>query len=256
MADEPQDSLLSADNQTETTQWYSEKHKELVAQKGWENSDGVLESYSELEKSTGSKIKLPTPESSKEEISAFYDKIGRPVNAEGYELARPDLPEGMTYNESFEKAITAIAYEEGISKQQLQTLSKAFNEYQIQEFTNFSSELQRTQEEGERSLKEEWGVKYDENLEVAKRACKELGSDEFNQLLIESKLGNNPIFIKTFREIGLKIMDDTLIKGTQGDKTKDEYVPAYKDSPEMYKNDTSEEGEKARVWFKARGVEA
>ena len=255
MVDEPQDSLLSADNPIETTQWYSEEYKEVVSQKGWENADSVLKSYSELEKSTGSKIKLPTPESSKEEISAFYDKIGRPVNAEGYELARPDLPEGMTYDEGFEKAITAIAYEEGISKQQLQVLSKAFNEYQVNEFTNFSSELQRTQEEGERSLKEEWGAKYDENLEVAKRACKELGSDEFTQLLVESKIGNNPVFIKTFRDIGLKIMDDTLIRGASADKTKEEYKPQYPNSPEQYRNDTSEEGEKARAWFKARGIE-
>jgi len=254
---EPEGDLLTAENQEQTTQnWrdgVADEYREGVSK--FETPNDLAKGYLEIEKLSGSKIKLPTPESSAEEVSAFYDRVGRPANADGYELPRPDMPEGMTYNEDFEKAIRSVAYEAGISKAQLQALSKAFNEYQVQEYTNFNAELQRTHEEGERVLKEKWGAKYDENLEVARRACKELGDEDFTNLLVESKLGNNPVFIKAFHNIGMKILNDTLVKGEGGGEKKDEYVPAYKDSPGMYANDTSEEGEKARAWFKAHNIE-
>ncbi len=47
-------------------------------------------------------------------------------------------------------------------------------------------------------------------------------------------------------------MDDTLIRGTQ--TTEEEYVPQFKDSPEMYRNGEDEESKKARAYFQARGI--
>lgn len=249
-----EENLLTETKDAGTQNWYPDEHKELVERTGWKDSGAALKSYTELEGMMSSRIKLPTPESSAEEVSAFYDKIGRPVNAEGYELTRPELPEGMTYDENFEKAVCSIAYEAGISKAQLQAIAKAYNEYQVEQFNTLTAELTKTFDEGKAALQSEWKDKYDANLEVARRACKELGGDDFVALLEENKIGNNPVFIKTFHNIGLKILNDTLIQGTQaGGEKKDDWKPAYPDSPEMYATDTSPEGEKARLWFTQRG---
>lgn len=251
MAEE--DTLL-AEKQEKAQNWYADEHKELVEQQGWKQPGDAIRDYSELQKSASGKVKMPTPESSADEVSAFYDKIGRPVNSEGYELARPELPEGMTYDEGFEKAICSIAYEAGISKTQLQALSKAYNAYQVEQYNTITAELTKTFDEGKQALQSEWKDKYDANLEVAKRACRELGGEDFVALLETNKLGNNPVFIKTFHNIGLKILNDTLIQGTQaGGEKKDAWKPEYPDSPEMYATDTSPEGEKARLWFTQRG---
>lgn len=249
MAEEETGSLLAEETKTETS-WYPDEHKELVEQQGWKQPGDVLRDYQELNKSASGKVKIPTDESSAEETSAFYDKIRGVENAEGYEMPRPELPEGMTYDENFEKVIRGIAFEAGISKTQLKTLTEAYNAYQVEQFGILSAELTKTFDEGKQALQAEWKDNYDTNLEVAKRACKELGGDDFVALLESNKLGNNPVFIKTFHNIGLKILNDTLIKGTQGggDK-KDAWKPTYPDSPEMYATDTSEEGEKARLWF-------
>jgi len=252
MAEE--DPTLLADPPVVTEPWFPEEHKELVEDRHWKDIGDVFKSYKEVQGMMSSRAKIPTEDSSAEEISAFYDKIRGVENAEGYDMPRPELPEGMTYDENFEKVIRGIAFEAGISKAQLKTLTEAYNKYQVEQFGIITAELTKTYDEGQKALKVEWKENYDTNLEVAKRACRELGGDDFIALLETNKLGNNPVFIKTFHNIGLKILNDTLIKGTQGggDK-KDEWRPAYIDSPEMYANDTSPEGEKARLWFTARG---
>jgi hypothetical protein len=258
MAEETQDGSLLADPPA-AGNWYSDEYAELVTQQGWKGAGDVLRDYNELNKSASGKVKLPTDESSAEEISAFYDKIGRPKtpNAQGensYEIERPKMPEGMTYDEDFEKAMCSIAHEAGISKSAMQKLVKAYNEYQVEQYNTLTAELTKTYDEGQNALKSEWKDKYDTNLKVAQRACRELGGEDFVQLLETNKLGNNPVFIKTFHNIGLKILNDTLIQGTQGGgERKDDWKPAYPDSPEMYATDTSPEGEKARLWFTQRG---
>jgi len=247
------DTTLLADEK-DTTPWFSDEHKELVNQQGWKDPNDAIRDYNELQKSASGKIKMPTEESSAEEISTFYDKIRGVENAEGYDMPKPELPEGMTYDENFEKVIRGIAFEAGISKAQLKTLTEAYNKYQIEQFGIITAELTKTYDEGQKALKVEWKEDYDTNLEVAKRACRELGGDDFIALLETNKLGNNPVFIKTFHNIGLKILNDTLIKGTQGggDK-KDAWKPSHPNSPEQYANDTSPDGEKARLWFTQRG---
>lgn len=252
MAEPEEGNLLTADPPQTTQPWHSSAYDELVEKKGWKGGDDALQSYNELETALGSRVKLPTPESSAEEISTFYKRLGCPENPDAYELEKPELPEGMTYDEAFEKAIRSIAYDEGLTKNQMHALHKAFNEYQVNKHNNFTAEMQRTREEGERLLKEGWGADYGKNLETAKRACQELGGDDFVTLLVESGLGNNPVMVKTFFGIGKKILSDTLIKG-QGVKGEEGYKPQYPNSPEQYATGDDEESKKARAYFEARG---
>lgn len=236
------------------TKWYTEDQAELVTQQGWKQPSDAVRDYNELNKSASGKVRVPTAESSAEEISAFYAKIRGVDKAEDYEMPKPELPEGMTYDDNFEKVIRGIAFEAGISKAQLKTLSEAYNKYQIEQYGAFEAELTQTYETGRQALQKEWKENYEVNSEVAKRACAELCDDEFRALLLETKLGNNPVFMKNFYNIGTKLLNDTLIRGTQGGgNEKDAYVPAYPNSPGMYANDTTPEGERARLWHTQRG---
>jgi hypothetical protein len=66
-------------------------------------------------------------------------------------------------------------------------------------------------------------------------------------------LGNNPVVLKEFMNLGKKTMGDTLIKGDVVDPDKAAYQPAYPNTPEMYAGGEGPESEKARAWFEARG---
>lgn len=251
MVDEPTGDLLTAtntgeDNQTTTTQtnWYPEEYKDVVAQKGWASANDALKSYTELEKAMGGRVKMPTPESSAEEVSAFYAKIGRPENPDGYEIK--DIPENVPRDENLESLMRKVAFDNGVPKAAFEAQIKSY-------FDAISQSITQSRVEGENALKGEWKDKYDTNLEIAKRFARE-GGEEFFDFLHDSGLGNNPIIIKAFFVYGTKILDDSLIKGEAGGETTDKgYAPQYPDSPEMYTTGDDEESIKAREWFKAKG---
>jgi hypothetical protein len=244
---EPEGDLLTAeapaDNQTQTTQWYPEEYQDVVKNKGWDAS-GFLKSYTELEKSMGSRVKLPTEESTAEEINAFYKKTGRPDTPDGYEIQVPEELDSYR-DEDLENAIKAEAYERGVSKQALEAIVGKYYE-------QINANMAASREQGERQLKEEFGAQYDQNITIADRffgTC----SPEFVDLCKNMGLANNPVFIKEFYNKGKQTMSDNLIKGTQGDSVEKGYKPAYPDSPDMYRSGDDEDSKKARAYFEARG---
>jgi hypothetical protein len=240
---EIEESLLSPDIEAPPTSWYSETNKELVTKKGWKTGDDALKSYTELERSLGSRVKMPSPESSAEEIRAFYQKTGCPENPEGYEIK--EVAEGAVRDEISENELKKIAYQNGVSKQAFESIVKGY-------YDNQAAQLQQGRIQGEKQLREELGTKYDAELTIGKRFCAEC-SDEFKNLLETTGLGNSPIIVKEFIRLGKKTMSDTLIKGdTSGDK-EGEYVPKFKDSPSMYASGEDEDSKKARAYFESRG---
>lgn len=223
------------------TPWYSDEYKDVVAQKGWDEPNKALKSYVELERSLGTRVKLPSPESSADEIRAFYQKTGCPENPDGYEI---QVPENIPVDDEMLSALRQSAYESGVSKQAFEGIVKTY-------FDKMSSAMDIGRQQGEEQLRQELGTKYDAEVSIARRFC-ETRSEEFRKFLDDSGLGNNPIIIKEFIDIGKKTMGDSLIRGS-GEEEKTEYTPHYKDSPEMYKAGEDEESKKARAYFEARG---
>lgn len=270
--------LLTADNQTTSTEqgsWKDGIDKEIRFNK--EGSDrlarfddkdtaGIVKSYLDMETQSGGKVKIPNEESTPEERSAFYNKLGRPGQPQDYEVDKPDMPEGMDYDEKFEMTMRGIAHESGVTKDQFKALVKAYNDYQMEIFSDGADDLQlfqdmkgliKTEEETKTELQTKWlGDDYAKNMEISRRALRELVpgelGEQFVDLINKSKLGNNPIMIQAFKEIGSKMLDDTFVKGEQvvTDKT---YIPSFPNSPEQYRNGEDEESKKARAWFVAKG---
>jgi hypothetical protein len=239
--------LLSPEPAT-TSAWYGEESAGVVESKGWKTADDAIKSYTELEKMSSGRVKMPdfsNPEQNAEEIRAFYQKTGCPENPEGY---TPDLQEG---SEKFIDAetmdvIRKAAWDSGTSNQAFSTTVKAVVDA-------MESRLAQSLQQGEAALKEEFGDKYDENLSIAQRFVKEACSPEFLEIMDTTGLGNNPVVLKEFINLGKKTMADTLIKGQVANSEEAEYVPRYADSPEMYATGEDEESVKARAWHTARG---
>jgi len=245
--------LLTADPTAapaEPTSWHADEYKEIVTQRGWSAPDDVLKSYVNLDKEMGGREKLPTAESSADEISAFYTKVGQvcpalivPDNADGYEIK--DVPENVPRNEMMEVAMRTVAKEQNIPKIAFEAQVKRY-------YDALSQQIAQARVEGENNLKGEWKDKYETNLEIAKRFARE-GGEEFIGFLEASGIGNNPVVIKAFYNYGTKTLDDSLIKGVPATTKKDEYKPAYPDSPAMYAFGDDEDSKKARAYFEARG---
>jgi len=245
-----EDGLLTADNPT----WYSADNADFVTTKGWDSADSAISSYQELEKSMGGRIKMPTDESTPEERSAFYQKLGRPDSIEGY--TRPDLGEGQEYDEAFLGEMAAVAHAEGITDSQFnKMIDKYIGTQAAREEARVEAETRESQATVE-ELQREWAGDYEKNLEVSKRAIRELIPEDmkenFAEVMASKNLDNNLTFIKTMHSIGKQLLDDTLVKG-EAPKSKEGYVPANINSPEMYRFGEGEESQKARAYFESQG---
>jgi hypothetical protein len=243
---------------TETGDWkegIAEEH--LSAVSGFQSKAELAKGYSELFTKMGSYTKIPAPDSPEEEVNAFYKKAGRPDTPDGYTV--PKLEENQEVNKEFFSRMAAGAHEAGMSSSQFDKLVANYVEYERQVKEAEVVEFNRHREEADRKLHETYGADYDKNIELSKRAYTEYASDELKKLLETDKwigLRNEPAFINMMVEIAKKNMDDTFVKGEgQVEKPKDGYIPASPKSPEMYANAESEEGAKARAYFRARGYE-
>ena len=246
MADE---GLLTADTAT----WrdgISEENRSGVSD--FESVDALAKGYGELFSKMGGQIKMPDDKSSDEDRSAFYQKLGRPEKPDGY--SRPELSEGQEFDEAFLSEMAAVAHAEGVSDKQFMSFIDKYIGLQSQAAEAKVNAENAESDATQKQLHEEWGGDYDKNLEISKRALRELVpvdmKDAFVAVMSEKNLDNNLLFIKAFHSIGSKMMDDTLVKGSPL-KPKEGYTPQYPDSPEMYANGEDEDSVRAREWFVA-----
>lgn len=232
----------------------SEQNRSGIAK--FDSLDKLAGGYIELERAYGGTVKLPTEKSTPEEVSSFFTRCGRPDTSDGYN--RPSLPEGKNYDEDLIGGMQTAAFEEGITDKQFGKMVERYLAIEAKKAETKDVETARVQEETTRALKELWHVEYDKNIEIARRAMRELVtgdlSESFKALIKDSGLGDNAVFIQGFQEIGSKILSDTLITPDGAPlKLEDDYMPSHPHSPEQYAHGEDEESKKARAWFTKRG---
>lgn len=133
-----------------------------------------------------------------------------PDNAHAYALKRPDLPQGIPWDEGFEKAALPIAHGLGLSPKQLQGLVDFYAGHQAEAFAAAGRARQLEETRATEALRAEWGPDYTVKLSQAARAARYFGGDELVNLLNESGLGNNPQLIRAFEKAGALLGEDSL----------------------------------------------
>lgn len=149
---------------------------------------------------------IPTPDPDNPEVmSALYKKMGRPDEATGYEH-----PEGVDATKMADFA--TLAHELGLSKSQYSKMVGA-----LQEHTTVAQEkASQAFTDGIRELKQEWGIIYEDNVQMVDSVLK--GTDAPAQLMelgAEGKL--DATTLKWLHNIGKQL-------GTEGiNFNKDEF---------------------------------
>ena len=232
----------------------SEENRSGVSR--FETVDALAKGYRELQGAYSGTVKLPTEESTPEERSSFYTRLGKPETSDGY--ARPELPEGKEYDADLIGGIQTAAFELDITDKQLTGLIERYLAIETKAEETKATEASQVQDQTDQELRKLWPADYDKNVEIARRAMRELVPDElgeqFKTLIEESGLGNNFVFIQGFKVIGDKILSDSLVRSdATGPVVDKDFVPSHPNSPDMFRNMDGPEGEKARAYFEKRG---
>ena len=209
-----------------TLDWSRHIPKELQGEKVWEQFKGkpvdeVLKQVVALNKYNVGAIKLPDekdPERGKK-LGEIYGKLGRPADPTGYK-AEVALPEGVQLSEQHEQGFRQAAHAMGLSNAQYEGVMKFYANYLGEAMQGQAQSMGQSKEEGEKALKQEWGVNYQKNLALAQRGlgalAKDALRDEAESFIAEvngTPLANSPRFMKLLAHLGADLQEDGLITG-------------------------------------------
>jgi hypothetical protein len=192
------ESLSGVDNFNELTKKFIENGETIKTLQG--NLEG--------------KVAIPKEDSSDEDRTAFFKALGRPDNPAGYTLERPQMPEGMPYDEVLEQKFRQEAFDIGLNPSQISRLYKMFNDYGIASHTEILKSITENREKSEDLLKDTWkGEAYTANKEKAFRAFKKFGGDEGKEWAETNGIGDDPLFLQIWHKVYEAMGDDQFIEG-------------------------------------------
>jgi hypothetical protein len=223
-ADTASATILTDGTQTQADAWsppewakdVPAEHHALLKAKNYKSPADVIVAYANAQKAL-SGDKVPVPKDGVWDADA-RKKLGIPDKPEDYATAikKPELPEGMKWDEGFEKAALPVAHSLGLTPKQLEGLMGFYGAHQAEQFKASQAALVTAAEETAAALRDEFGAQFEAKLTQAKRVVQQLGGPEVIQALNETGAGNNPHLVKLFAKIGAMMGEDQLKSGASG----------------------------------------
>lgn len=196
---------------------------QVFIKEGKFNYGNMMKSYVHAQKQMGKdKAILPTSESSEEDWSSFFDKLGRP-SIEEYDL-EAKVGEGQEVDKDMLDGYKQIAHAAGILPKQAQGILDWFNAQSTEAQKNIGEKQAEAQTSEMEGLKKEWGEAYEREVSLANRALKEFASPEEIDYLVDSGLADDVKLVRLFNRIGKGLSEDSFDQESHGSFgiTKDE----------------------------------
>lgn len=178
-----------------------------------EFSEALLKSYQNLEKLRGVPaerlLTLPENMEDAEAMKPILEKLGyaAPAEASAYgfteiEGAEPEVAKGYA----------ELAMKHGIPVKQAQAVFADIIAMEKQARESLMTEVAEETAAEIGRLQGEWGPKYDERIEVARRAVRQFGFTEDELKQMESNVGAAAMY-KRFHQIGLSLQEGGFVEG-------------------------------------------
>jgi hypothetical protein len=224
--------LTDGDNVTENTavnNWRDSLPAEIKSHPVFEKYKEPNEAFKALvdaQKFLGrEKLPVPTGPDDKETYGMIFKTLGLPDKPDGYvisEAGKKDIPADVQLDETMFNDFKRAAHENGILPQQFEGLYKWYINSVKGQMGKMNEQRTVEMQKSETELRNKWGKAYDENVSVAQRVFKQF-ADEKAIGEIEKGLGNNPVMIELFANIGKVLSEDKLKgKGSSFTMTPDE----------------------------------
>jgi hypothetical protein len=155
--------------------------------------NSLAKSYIELESKLSDGFKMPE---SDEDKAKLWARLGRPADADSYELEGED-----------EIGFKAQAFQAGLSQTQLSSLSTWFKGI----VGRHKETLGEKNKASEVKLREMWGDRFKDNMALANRALSEVYSEDLVDRLEAGGFLDDQEFVSHLYRLGKRTADDFLI---------------------------------------------
>ena len=179
--------------------------KSWAANKNYQDPEMLAASFRSLESvygadKAGRTVVLPKDDNDAEGWKSFRAKLGVPETPDGYKLPLPDGDGG-----TFAKTASNWFHEAGVPPKAAEKIASAWNNYIADQVKAGQESDAKASEAALGELRAEWGPNYDSNVEMARRANREIaaqaGLEDADLQKLESGLGTAKM-LKLFAKLG------------------------------------------------------
>lgn len=170
------------------------------------------------------KVALLNEQSTDEERNEHYTKLGRPESAEGYELGKVQMPEGVPKDEKFIAKMGQVLFDAGVSKTASDIILKGYSEYSTEFLKSMDTEDKLGNAEANKQLHTVWGSAYDTKMASANVAIEALArpiDNDFAETL-KKEIPYDVCAAQMLTKIGEMISED---KGLEGTPAQEGFTP-------------------------------
>ena len=206
------DNLISEEPVAEDNSWQArylpDDLKENATLQKFKDVGGLSSSYLSMQEMLGSRVKVPTDESTDEERGEFYNKLGRPEAPDKYELQIDERfsqsPDDLQKIQEFKTQ----AFQNGYTNAQAQKAVDFYTKMIDGAMVDTEAVMGQARVSAEAVLKKEWGpAQYDKNLALSRRAFNRFADDDLKTFVNEHGIANNVAMIKFLHKIGTAFSD-------------------------------------------------
>lgn len=226
-----------------TTSWLPSEYRDNPSFKDFTGPDSVYKSYDHLKKLEGSSIRIPGKDAGKEDMdkffsrvqeipgvmrspdyenseamAQFYNKLGRPDEASGYEVK---LGEGEALDTNHIENAKKSAHEAGLTTKQFQKMV----EFDLARLKTQKDLDTHNAQIGIKKLKDNWGSEFDNRINGAQHALMAYDK-QYKEGVADLKIvaKNNPALVAMLADLGRSMHEKGTISavGAFEGTTKDE----------------------------------
>jgi hypothetical protein len=188
-------------------------------------------------------INLIDENSSDEEISEFYNALGRPEAADKYEINKPeDLPANIAWQDEELSAFKQVAFDCGLSQKQAENLVKFQTEMVKRAVDTQLKAHNAAAEKTIANLQKDFGADYEKNIAQANKAMEVFGLQE---VFTRAKLLADEAVVRAMVKIGASISESKFIEGENPASEKAKYDELINDKNSAYYNASDPKHEEA-----------
>jgi hypothetical protein len=176
----------------------------------------LVKSYVHAKKFVGAdKIKVPTSHTTPEEWKQIYTKLGLPESPDKYNLK---VGEDSVLDKDFLNKFLVSAHQSGILPSQAENIVKFYNDTIAENVKNIEAQQKVDYETNKTALKDAWGDAFNDNINSAKFAMKELGGDDMEKHLKEAGFLGDAKVMMMLAKAGQALSGDNIpgVKQTSG----------------------------------------
>ena len=181
--------------------------------------DALAKSYINATRMIGQdKVAVPNQNSTDDQWSEVYDKLGRPESPDQYKLDVKS--EVVPLDEGTIKSFAENAHKLGLNNKQAQGILEYYKNSMEGSAQQAQIDTETAQANAEAELRKEWGRSFDENIKKAGAVAKANMNPEILDMQLKdgTRLGDHPAVIKGFANIANLMSEDKMI-GTGEDNS-------------------------------------